>query len=751
VLPSLLVTTMMVGVNKSEQEKEFDDNLIVISPSIPKIKSNSVNISEEEKLDTNEEPKGAARASLGDVCHESVKSSSQKTKKKKKKHRKRHRRDYDDMDGDGDVGEVEWIEEAVKDLKKKKKKKRNHGFVDVEDDRDADAWLQILGERMIGGQRDDGPCGQNLSPKATSLPSDSNISPQRKADSPTKDHDSANNYPNGDLEIGPKFHMNQRVLCIDIQQQMQQQHSLNQNQRKEVSEVEKKINIAANCTVKNEDASDDKPPLYEATVRKSALRYVDAITQKILPEIKYSSSKKGGRQRSHHQHHQQQNIEHGVKQWCHLIHFKGWNSRWDRWMIESEIFPDIPEYRTRVNPQVGKITKVAGPSGLSTEATPKEKGKKKRKGKVERTRGDNHGIVNKKGAHEEDETPIICNHNKIVRACELPFTLKTIMIDDQDKITKIVYPPPSFTSGNVHLTRDDIASENTSDRKRGISMLHVLPSAMSIQSIMAQFVHAMKRRDLEEFEKLKNEYDEWNARQAGGKIPSTKNEFDEEIDDPLKMKDCRSNKSDDSKATEGNKSKLHPKDEISDPKTEKNTPPIPSKESFKLKKKKRKEFAVSILELLDASLPLFLLYKEERSQFIKLMSETNREKKKVGELIDSAKIEDFRTKRPCQIYGAEFLLRLIVRMPFIVAQFDSRVASTLVIRNNAPAKSLSKTPGYERDRIRHDANRSSLTAILESDEFTADLEEFLMELIVYLQRNCESCFKRKYIAAEKIG
>mmetsp|Transcript_55038 Transcript_55038/g.61497 ORF Transcript_55038/g.61497 Transcript_55038/m.61497 type:complete len:215 (-) Transcript_55038:16-660(-) len=69
----------------------------------------------------------------------------------------------------------------------------------------------------------------------------------------------------------------------------------------------------------------------------------------------------------------------------------------------------------------------------------------------------------------------------------------------------------------------------------------------------------------------------------------------------------------------------------------------------KLKQEQIQRFCEGLALLFDDALPVCLLYREERPQFESLQHH-----------------ENLRLKRPCEIYGSTFLLRLLRRLPTIL-------------------------------------------------------------------------------------
>jgi hypothetical protein len=73
-------------------------------------------------------------------------------------------------------------------------------------------------------------------------------------------------------------------------------------------------------------------------------------------------------------------------------------------------------------------------------------------------------------------------------------------------------------------------------------------------------------------------------------------------------------------------------------------------EAMAKNKRKIKKFCNGLALLFDDALPVCLLYAEERPQYESLQQD-----------------EDWKLKRPCEIYGGSFLLRLLVRLPILLA------------------------------------------------------------------------------------
>ena len=437
------------------------------------------------------------------------------------------------------------------------------------------------------------------------------------------------------FETGPKFHVHQRVLCLDWEL-AESKEKTNKKKSMEMERIE----------IKKGDAIDDNgdpPPLYEAIVRRSCLRCVHPRTGKVLPETRFASSNRNRRRgcRLDDRLARPRDDPSALsKQWCHLIHFRGWNSRWDRWMKESDIFPDTPENRKRVPPD-------------------EDKGYEKNKNK--QTKDDRE------------------RRRLLAEACTLPFTLQTVLVDDRDKITRKVHPPPTFFRG---------PSSPSGGGREGLTMLHELPAATTIRDVMAHFVRIRKREDREEFARDRETKDEASSGAAG----------------PIEERATAS---------------FSPASRTS------------TMEMLQTKKRKRKEFALSLLALVDVALPLFLLYREERDQSSNVMHGRGDDEAD-GPLQKRPRTDDPLPK-PSEVYGAEHLLRLFVRLPLLLSRLPD--PSTPDAAENSTS---SEDEGKDGERV----------AVLSSEERSRELADFLSELIAFLQRHRDSCFRGKYFAVE---
>ena len=314
--------------------------------------------------------------------------------------------------------------------------------------------------------------------------------------------------------------------------------------------------------------------------------------------------------------------------WAYFVHYLGWNSRWDKWMTEDSIEEDTLEVRSRaqkVKEEAKKVEILKKEKKRESEREKKER--KLRKTKKQKTSSD--------GDNDDSDLSLTCRDIKkmsikdiLTSCCELPFTLKTVLMDDREKI-------------NTRM-------KNSSTKREGMKpnlIVHKLPASISVQLIIAQFVK-IKSREINE-----------NAKPG-------KDGKETETQDDSSSKDTSKNSTTDTDSEN--------------------------------KVEKWKSFERGILNLFDEMLPKYLLYNQEREQYLNLY-------RSVNDSID--------TLSPSELYPGEFLLRMMVRLPLLLS-------TSLRVKMMCDDK-----PSYGELR---------------------DLGDRLKQLIVFLQKNRVPCFKGRY-------
>jgi mortality factor 4-like protein 1 len=219
--------------------------------------------------------------------------------------------------------------------------------------------------------------------------------------------------------------------------------------------------------------------------------------------------------------------------WRYLVHYLGWNSRWDKWLDENDIL-----VASDANVQAMKI---------------QQKKRKREATNIPMSLDFSRSKSRCLKGHERTMT----------QYCELPFTLKTILADEKERIMR-----KGFEGGY------DGATPWAPSRD-----VHALPAAITIHTVLQHFV------------KLQ-----------------------------MKAQSLDSSKMEAAKAS-------------------------------------AQHFVSSLSDLFDEALPVCLLYPPERAQYVYIRKQT--------------KITGTGSMPLVKIYGCEFLLRLLVRLPALLLDVTS--------------------------------------------------------------------------------
>ena len=300
----------------------------------------------------------------------------------------------------------------------------------------------------------------------------------------------------------------------------------------------------------------------------------------------------------------------------YLVHFKGWSQRHNKWMRESNILPNTEE-----NSRLAAESKQKMNDELNDRKEKKLKKLQAEKEKKERKK-------RKPKRKEEPQEVFTMEQN-----CELPFTLKTILVDDRSKVTRLGryvaegYDPDQLLCSNWVPPR----------------LVHILPATVTVEMILRAFAK-------------------------------------------FKIKAIRKKKENDEPFTEEE-----------------------AKEALEFK-----AFSKEMIALFNTMLPKFLLYTQERNQYVR-----NQKSKKENE---NQKDDE---KSCSQTYGGEFLLRMLVHLPMYLSTLSS--ASS----NLRPDPTVPGTKMLLQWRDLYQKEENSLGSKIR-------------QLIVFLQTERKTCFKEMY-------
>ena len=376
-------------------------------------------------------------------------------------------------------------------------------------------------------------------------------------------------------------------------------------------------------------------------------------------------------------------------EWKYLVHYQGWNARWDRWTDGSDLRPDDPAVRAEAKRRHDEaaekererkarqkekreqaatssarkrkksVDSSGGEVGMSDDATSdgntasKSKSGKRRKAAASPTatstkktkQGSSAGGRGKSAGPPSKEYV----QSALEACCSLPYTLRTILVDDKANITRL--------GRYVASGYDDVRSVPNWTPPR---MVHVLPSALPVKIVLRQFWKERKKS-------IKDKAKAAVIRMAKNKEKEEGSDYsDLEADDIADIKERQA-----------------------------------SEES------KWKNFLQGLMDLFDDALAPFLLYNQERTHYLAARMDP-----KVLKI--EADAGGGAAKKPSDVYGAEHLLRLFVRLPQIVASSGTGVSLF--------------------------PDRASLTSFADC----------MSDLIIHLQKNKATCFKGRYREPKEI-
>uniref|UniRef100_A0A7S2XKG5 MRG domain-containing protein n=1 Tax=Attheya septentrionalis TaxID=420275 RepID=A0A7S2XKG5_9STRA len=240
----------------------------------------------------------------------------------------------------------------------------------------------------------------------------------------------------------------------------------------------------------------------------------------------------------------------GVEGWSYRywVHYLGWNSRWDRWIAQEDLLDDTDENRA-----------------LSLKASEEQRqisSTKKRK---------REETLEKKRQKKKDSSLLVAiskttsrNILSLEDYCQIPFTLKTIMLDDRS----------ALSSESDHLISEDDLLPWQPNR-----LVHSLPAAVTIQMVLDKFVKRTKK-------------------DAAAKVTITPN--------MKSTKQKTENESD--KEDEDEEARM-----------------AAARRIVKTAEKDAQEFVGILANLFNEALPVLLLYHEERYQHLSIVNETMRD------------------------------------------------------------------------------------------------------------------------------
>ena len=275
----------------------------------------------------------------------------------------------------------------------------------------------------------------------------------------------------------------------------------------------------------------------------------------------------------------------GNGRWTFLIHFKGWNARYDRWMAASQLVADTPESRQHYEQQLKKVE--------SKRQAEVEAQKQKQLAKKQRKQPPTAKPKTTPASAVSQSFP----DDSLVST--LPFTLKIVLTEEWESINRRGYEAISVTTASAKF-KGSYPSRS----------VHVLPAAVTIRQLIKHFEKKM-RKD------FKHKQEKELQRRASQQDPVQEND---NAKNEAQQQQQQQQQQQLEKAVNQNKVEV-------------------------------RQFCSGLAKLFEEALPKCLLYAQERPQYQHYVLDKRERGEKVS-LLD--------------IYGCEFLLRLIVRLPILL-------------------------------------------------------------------------------------
>lgn len=165
-------------------------------------------------------------------------------------------------------------------------------------------------------------------------------------------------------------------------------------------------------------------------------------------------------------------LEHG--RWSYLVHYSGWNARFDRWVDEEHLRPETDENRQMFEDQERTKVESEAEERASTEPL-----RKRKSGRSEHAARKRSGVDKRESYYQE--------------YCELPLTLKTVLLEDWERVTRKGWDSPH--GYDVKYSASHPAR-----------VVHALPAKVTIRHVLNHFCKtAIKNRQQEPQQQTENE------------------------------------------------------------------------------------------------------------------------------------------------------------------------------------------------------------------------------------------------------
>lgn len=159
--------------------------------------------------------------------------------------------------------------------------------------------------------------------------------------------------------------------------------------------------------------------------------------------------------------------------WKYLVHFKGWNSRHDRWLLASDILPDNKESQHLAEQSKLKAKEIERKRKEKKSTIENEKKRKLERRQLELGAKTGTEDIPVQGGKKQKRGRPAETKRMMHECCTLPFSLQQVMVDEQSELT------------SLDLGKSiSIAAGTTSTSARRV---HDLPASITVERILKQF------------------------------------------------------------------------------------------------------------------------------------------------------------------------------------------------------------------------------------------------------------------------
>lgn len=163
--------------------------------------------------------------------------------------------------------------------------------------------------------------------------------------------------------------------------------------------------------------------------------------------------------------------------WEFFVHYAGWNARWDQWRTSQELVPDSPEMKEKYEAQQRANQEASAAAAAAAAATTNSS--RKRKSRDAKTSGSGGGNNNKRSGGLATKAGNASF--PLEEYCELPLTLKEVLVSEWEKLTRLGWDSPHGY--------DLVVKHSTPAR-----VVHELPAKVTVRHVLNHFAKTQQQK-----------------------------------------------------------------------------------------------------------------------------------------------------------------------------------------------------------------------------------------------------------------